>query len=136
MSAAPQIFIVYGGESPCPDAGTVRSLVGTGQRSAQKSEPGSKSEAVDQGWPRLVVDNSAVGKPYDAFAVRRDFPERWQAYIRANFRNLGHVQKVFGVCERTARKWWDGETGVNGGFIAIAVNEHPVAAPRMLFAAA
>jgi len=32
-------------------------------------------------------------------------------------------------------KWWGGETGANGGYVAIAVNEHPVAAPRMLFAA-
>ena len=72
---------------------------------------------------------------YDPHAVHRDFPDRWQAYIRANYRHLGHVQQVFGVSERTARKWWNGETGANGGHVAIAVNEHPVAAPRMLFAA-
>jgi hypothetical protein len=72
---------------------------------------------------------------YDPHRVHREFPERWQAYIRANYRNLNHVQQVFGVSERTARKWWKGETGANGGHVAIAVNEHPVAAPRMLFAA-
>lgn len=72
---------------------------------------------------------------YDPHQVRRDFPNRWQAYIRANFRNLAHICQVFQVCERTARKWWDGETGANGAHVAVAVNEHPREAPAMLFAA-
>ena len=72
---------------------------------------------------------------YDPHAVQREFPMRWQAYIRANFRNLLHVQQVFGVSETAARKWWNGKGGVNGSYTAIAMREHPVAAQRMLFAA-
>ena len=78
---------------------------------------------------------SAQPSRYDPYQVHRAFPSRWQAYIRANFRNIPHVAHVFNVSERTARKWWNGETGANGGHVAIAVNEHPVEAPAMLFAA-
>lgn len=74
------------------------------------------------------------GRPYDPHKVHREFPERWQAYIRASYRNIGHVCQVFQVSERTARKWWAGETGAVGGHVAIAINEHPQDAPRMLFA--
>ncbi len=75
------------------------------------------------------------GRRYDPHQVHRDFPARWQAYIRASFRNIAHVTQVFEVSERTARKWWAGETGAVGGHVAIAVNEHPETAPAMLFAA-
>jgi hypothetical protein len=81
-----------------------------------------------------ILNRGDSAPVYDLHRVHREFPNRWQAYIRANYRNLNHVQQVFGVSERTARKWWKGETGANGGYVAIAVNEHPVAAPRMLFA--
>lgn len=75
------------------------------------------------------------GRRYDPHQVHRDFPARWQAYIRASFRNIAHVTQVFEVSERTARKWWAGETGAVGGHVAIAINEHPETAPAMLFAA-
>lgn len=71
----------------------------------------------------------------DPHRVYAEFPARWQAYIRGNFRNLSHVQKVFQVSEKTARNWWDGATGANGRHVAVAVVEHPVEAPQMLFAA-
>ncbi|MFT5614684.1 MAG: hypothetical protein ACI8Q6_001966 [Granulosicoccus sp.] len=73
--------------------------------------------------------------PMDPEKIHREFPTRWQAYIREHYRNLREIQLTFGVCERTARKWWDGETGCVGGYVAVAVNEHPLDAPRMLFAA-
>lgn len=90
--------------------------------------------------PDICADYGPVMVPqgapvYDPQKVHREFPERWRAYIRASFRNLNHIQQVFNVSERTARKWWDGETGANGGHVAIAVIEHPVEAPQMLFAA-
>ncbi len=75
------------------------------------------------------------GNHYDPHKVHREFPARWQAYIRGNYRNIGHVTQVFQVSERTARKWWAGETGAVGGHVAIAINEHPETAPVMLFAA-
>lgn len=90
--------------------------------------------------PDICADFGPVMVPqappiYDPQKVHREFPVRWRAYIQANFRNLRQIQDVFGVSERTARKWWDGETGANGGHVAIAVIKHPVEAPQMLFAA-
>lgn len=81
------------------------------------------------------ADFPAPGGAVDPHRIHRDFPQRWQAYIRANFYDLRHVQQVFAVSERTARSWWNGETGANGGHVAVAVRAHPVAASRMLFAA-
>jgi len=72
---------------------------------------------------------------FDPFKVQREFPSRWQAYIRANFRHIAHVTQVFHVSERTARNWWTGATGANGAHVAIAVNVHPEQAHLMLFAA-
>lgn len=40
---------------------------------------------------------------------------------------------MFGVSERTARKWWDGETGCNGACVVIALLVHPDAARVALF---
>jgi hypothetical protein len=74
-------------------------------------------------------------RPFDPHKVHRQFPERWQRYIRAQYRSLAHVCQVFDVSERTARNWWTGQTGAVGGHVAVAVREHPVEAPRMLFAA-
>ena len=83
----------------------------------------------------LSVVEPAPEQRLDPARIHREFPERWTAYIRQNFRNLKSVERTFNVSERTARKWWSGETGANGGHVAVAVNEHPVEAPRMLFAA-
>lgn len=126
MSGGVEYVIVDG--VAYPKAGTFSSGLGSGQMCGQESAQNGRSGNVS-----AQMSGGAVA--YDPHQVHRDFPVRWQHYIRANFRNLRHVQQVFGVCERTARKWWKGETGANGGHVAIAVNEHPVAAPRMLFAA-
>ncbi|MBF9042978.1 hypothetical protein HKCCE4037_06550 [Rhodobacterales bacterium HKCCE4037] len=85
-----------------------------------------------------MAESLAGGDPVarlDPHAIHRDFPARWRKYIRANFRDLDHIQQVFGVSQRAARKWWNGEGGANGAYVAIAVEAHPIAAPRMLFAA-
>lgn len=71
----------------------------------------------------------------DPHAIHKHFPERWSAYIRANFKDLKEVQRAFDVSERAARRWWTGEGGANGGYVAIAVDIHPEIAQRMLFAA-
>ena len=127
------------------ESGTFTELDTTGLLSGQMSgtEPKSGHKSGSEFLSGHKSDRELVDQArrvdsrtdYDPHAVHRDFPDRWQTYIRANYRHLGHVQQVFGVSERTARKWWNGETGANGGHVAIAVNEHPVSAPRMLFAA-
>lgn len=80
--------------------------------------------------------NPVTSPVFDPHEIHREFPARWQAYICANFTGLKHVMEVFSVSERTARKWWRGDTGANGGHVAIAVLEHPQTAPQMLFAIA
>ncbi len=96
---------------------------------------GQKSGASPAVAHADILASGGSAPVFNPRRVHEEFPDRWKAYIRVNYRNLSHVQQVFGVSERTARKWWKGETGANGGHVAIAVNEHPVAAPRMLFAA-
>ncbi len=73
--------------------------------------------------------------PLDPYQVHRDFPERWRGYLHANFRSHCDVQQAFQVSEKTARNWWTGATGANGGHVAVAVRIHPHTAPQMLFAA-
>jgi hypothetical protein len=81
----------------------------------------------------LAGQKSGAARMVDPFQVRADFPEMWARYIRANFRSVAAVVAAFEVSERTARKWWEGETGAHGGHVAVACRMHPVAAPAMLF---
>jgi hypothetical protein len=112
---------------------TERSGHASGQLSAQKSAP--PGEGLRDFPHRQHAALLERGRSYDPYKVHREFPARWQAYIRANYRSIAHVTQVFEVSERTARKWWAGETGAVGGHVAIAVNEHPDTAPAFLFAA-
>lgn len=130
-------------------AGMIPGSAETGFKSAQKF--GSEGKSAQKVGSENVSAQKSGGFPHGAHAVilgrgdsvpvynprrvHEEFPDRWQRYVRSNFRDLAHIMQVFAVSERTARKWWKGETGANGGHVAIAVNEHPVAAPRMLFAA-
>lgn len=125
------------------DAATPHGAGDTGLRSAQRfrsddvsaQKSGGKLAGFPYGAHANLMGRGDGVATFNPRRVHEEFPDRWQAYIRANFLNLNHVQQVFGVSERTARKWWKGETGANGGHVAIAVAEHPIAAPRMLFAA-
>lgn len=40
---------------------------------------------------------------------------------------------MFNVCEKAARKWWDGDGGCRGDKVAIAIALHPDRAAEMLF---
>ena len=87
--------------------------------------------------PGQATGPSPADRPrYDPYQVHREFPARWQAYIVANYRNIGHVASVFNVSERTARNWWKGDFGAVGGHVAIAMREHGHTAYQMLFAEA
>lgn len=111
----------------------------TEQECGPKSALGNEFEPKSGRFPHAahaeILRRPSAPLAYDPHAMAREFPGRWQAYVRANFRNLAHVQQVFSVSERAARKWWNGEGGANGASVAIAMREHPVAAARMLFAA-
>lgn len=111
-----------------------------GHGSYPDDRPGSGGQQSGD-WSELKSAHVAHAVPmarrvaFDPVRVHREFPDRWCAYIRANFRDLNHVCQVFNVSERTARKWMAGETGANGGHVAVAILEHPVEAHRMLIAA-
>lgn len=146
----PQVVVVYA-DGSCTDPDTLQRLAATGQRFGQRSgqEAGplarfagcseNVSEPLSDRFPHAqhaaILGRLDPAPRFDPHQVHREFPLRWQAYVRANFRDLTHIQQVFGVSERTARKWWKGETGANGGHVAIAMSAHPVTAQRMLFAA-
>lgn len=70
--------------------------------------------------------------PYD---LHCNFPARWRAYLHGTYRNSAHVRDVFRVDDRTARKWWNGETGCVGGYVAVAFNLDPQGVSEMLMAA-
>lgn len=135
---APVAVLYADGSSALLEDGTGRGGTGTGLKCGQKSgrvvpKPRVSelvSERLRGGDPVVRMTSLRQCNPHQ---VRRDFPQRWSVYVRTNFSDLRHVQQVFGVSERTARKWWNAETGVNGGHVAVALAEHPVAAPRMLF---
>lgn len=95
----------------------------------------SQADSTPDGPEQSIKHLSAPAAPFDPHKVHREFPERWRAYVRAHYRDYRHVMQVFPVSERTARKWWDGETGANGGNVAVAILTHPTTAPAMLFAA-
>ena len=83
----------------------------------------------------LVGETSGDQRGFDPHRVHREFPDRWRAYILAHYASLDQITKAFHVSEKTARNWWTGATGANGGHVAIAVQEHPEEAIQMLFAA-
>ena len=101
------------------------------------TEPRLKSSGGLSGQFPHAAHTKILGRarPYNPYQIARGFPDRWQAYIRASFRSIGHVARTFDVSEKTARNWWNGKTGARGAHVAIAVNEHPDTAPTMLFAA-
>ena len=99
---------------------------------------GAPANTVGQlagGFPQAAHAEILQRGVVDPFRIRRDYPERWSAYIRAHYRNLNHVCQTFDVSERTARKWWDGETGGHGPQVGIAWRTHGEAVLQKLFAA-
>lgn len=88
--------------------------------------------------PRIgdfVGKTATPARRLDPHKTHHDFPDKWRAYLHAAFRNHFDVAQTFQVSERAARRWWNGEGGVNGGYVAVAIETHPIEAPRRLFAA-
>lgn len=67
----------------------------------------------------------------DAYRINREFPDRWQAYLRAHFGSIAEAALAFGVTERAARRWWDG-AGTRGAYVVIALRTHPETAAAYL----
>lgn len=154
MSAEPRQVVFVGNQphvivdgAAYPVSGTSSALVATelksGHGARQKSLKEAHLEFLSAKKAAPESARKADSKPapvarsreVDPNAVHRKFPARWKAYIRAHYSDLRQVTKAFGVSERTARKWWNGETGANGGHVAVAVMLHPVQTQQFLFAA-
>lgn len=73
--------------------------------------------------------------PVDLHRMRAVFPDRWQAFIKANFRDLQHIQFFFGVSERTAREWRDGVGSPRAEAALYAVSRFPHALTQLMGAA-
>lgn len=76
----------------------------------------------------------SVQPVFDVYGFSAAFPDRWMGYLRAHFRNAVHVAHVFGVSERAARKWWDGDGACGGAKVVIALRLHPEASAMLLAA--
>ena len=81
-------------------------------------------------------DPRQAGARFDPDQAHRDCPSLWRAYCRANYRDYRHIMRDFPVCERTARKWWEGETAANMRHVANAYRRHPDQLHEMLLMAA
>ena len=103
---------------------------GSGVGSGQEVGPQSKLKADHL----ANVERRKAREAIDPEACYAEFPDRWRAWLHANYRSARKVAQAFNVSERAAQKWWDGLGGVNGGKVAYAVRTQPGAA-RFLFAA-
>ena len=72
------------------------------------------------------------GTPIDLMALRRCFPDRWSAFLRAHFRDHVHVAYFFGVDERTARNWWNAIGAPRGEVVLAVVARCPSAVALLL----
>lgn len=51
------------------------------------------------------------------------FPDRWRAFLHAQFRSPFEVAAFFSVTEKAAEKWWHGIGGPQGAKVTYALEE-------------
>lgn len=73
-----------------------------------------------------------VSGVYDPFAMAKEYPDRWAAYIRRFYPGDAQVMAHFHVCEKTARKWRRGEMGCRAHHQSLALLTHGQEAFDML----
>ncbi|MEM9787724.1 MAG: hypothetical protein AAF801_14565 [Pseudomonadota bacterium] len=135
----PRLALVFEDGTACTDVDTVQRFIGSAEKYAPNFGSTNNFAQKFAGFPHDAHARYLAGSHhqpvFDPHTVFRQFPDRWHAYIDANFYSLRQIREVFPVSETTARNWRDGKGGVNGGHVAIARNQHPVVADRILFAA-
>ena len=99
-------------------------------------DPASGSPPASAGNGAGPLSGLLSGRPCDPLAFRRLYPDRWSAFLRAQFRSPLEVAVFFDVNEKTARQWWEGVTGPQGWASAYAVAAIPGAAADLLRRAA
>lgn len=76
------------------------------------------------------------GRRIDLQAVRRMFPSRWSAFLRAHFRSSTEVAFFFDVNEKTARLWLEGATAPRAEVVLALIERAPSVLPALLADAA
>lgn len=107
-------------------------------RPASSVAPADNAAAADGVSSGVVPGDLAgllSGRPCDPRAFQRVYPDRWAAFLRANFRNALEVAVFFSVDEKTARQWIEGVTAPRGWAASFAVLAIPSAQAFLLRAA-
>lgn len=73
----------------------------------------------------------AAHRQCDPLSYYAQFPERWQAFLKAHFRSPLQVAVFFEVCPKAAEKWWEGIGGPRGDKLAYALEEIDGAAEHL-----
>lgn len=139
---APSV-VVYVNDPSCRQDGT-----GAADRGADRRPHGWAARVPEarrdlrDAHMRHAVPLARGGQPeapaarFDPDRALRDFPSLWRAYCRGHYRDYRHLMAVFGVSERCARKWMDGESGCNGAHLSVAFRQHPDQVGRLMQIAA
>ncbi|WP_394707849.1 hypothetical protein [Roseovarius pacificus] len=136
LPSIPPSVVVHVHGSSWPQAAT------DGARGASRDMSGVLPADFPHGPHRAALSRGAGELPAagarkldDPFEVQKAMPEKWQAFVRDNFSDPRAVMDAFGVSERAARKWWNGEGGVNGAYLFYALRRWPEAVRAWLEAA-
>lgn len=84
--------------------------------SGSMCHPGTGGAGVSAG----ELSGAVSGRRADPMAYRRQFRDRWGAFLRAHFQNSLHVAVFFSVDEKTARQWWNDVNQPSGWAVAFA----------------
>jgi hypothetical protein len=88
----------------------------------------SDNATLTSGKPSGLSAGKSPSSNPDPRRYRALYPDKWQAFLHAHFRDAVHVAYFFGVSERTGRDWWEGVTASQGWAVAYAIEAIPTAA--------
>lgn len=128
---------VYVADPSCPQNGTVPAGIHSAVVPNKSPDKGPGAGGLMQSHLAHAVPLAQkVGARFDPDQAHRDCPSLWMGYCRANYQGYRHIMQVFPVSERTARKWWGGETAANMRHVATAYKMHPDQMQQILLIAA
>lgn len=89
--------------------------------------PGAKSVRFQAAVSPGNLSDLLRGRPCDPRQFRAQYPQRWQAFLRAHFMSTVHVAAFFDTDEKTARLWWEGVNAPQGWAVDFAIQSIPSA---------